>query len=128
MADLRKQGFNPQPAIARVRTDDYAFQRQMEPAVDAVNKVADNPLLKSNPINSVTFKVATGEQESAQVRVLHKLGREYRGWQTTMVTRGDVRFFEVEGNSRKKTDLLLKARLDSVAGTDETIKINILVF
>jgi len=132
MSKSKQAGFNPPQPVLKLRVDSYDQQRQADPSVDGLNRVSEHPLLQSTMKDGVRFSVpAVGPgnpSTSDTVRVLHGLGRAYRGWFVTCVTRGDLVVSEVTGGDRKSTELKLRATINPGPGSDETVTVNILVF
>jgi hypothetical protein len=132
MANPRQAGFNPQQQIIKLRVDSYDQQRQADPSVDAINKLSEHPLLNSTTKEGVSFTApATGggnPSTSETVIVKHSLGRAYRGWYVTCITRGDAVVFEVPENDRKDTELRLRATVHPGTAQEVTFKVTVLVF
>ena len=124
--------FKPNRNILKLRNEDYAIQRQSEPAVDAINDLTQNPLVNSREV-SATFVVpipaVPGDpSESPVVRVRHRLNHVYSGWTVVCIFDGMANIVEVANNPNKSTDLLLKAVYPIGPTSEVTFTVKILVY
>ena len=124
-----QKGFNPQPPILKVRQLDYGVSRQTEPAVDAVNRISEHPLLSSRTVE-VSLAFAASAATSSTAFVPHGLGRPYRGWFVVGNTNDGLTVFETAPNSDKASKIQIKGRVDAavVAGAATARTITLVVF
>ncbi len=129
MARGRQQGFAPRPQIIKVRQESLGVNRQTDPAVNSVNSQSESPYTNANLIEDIEFTVGSGGQISPQVKVNHRLGREYRGWHVVRNSTPLVTYFEdASNNTKKDTQIVLQASFPAVLPSGGTFKMSITVF
>ena len=125
----REEGFAPRPQIFKVRQPDLDVNRQSEPMVDLANNQSTTPYMNSNIVEDIEFEVKSGTAQSAFVTVKHGLGREYRGWHVVRNNTPLATFCEdSSNNTRKDTQIILRADFPVTIPGDISFKIGITVF